>query len=94
MMTTFQAASLVLDAVAVVLIGAGIAAMIIGTMRRERESARAATESERRHAEAAARHEEAMLALRTLIERTGGARDGEWTRRRAWARGRFGGRPL
>ncbi len=77
MMTTFQAASLVLDAVAVVLIGAGIAAMIIGTMRRERESARAATESERRHAEAAARHEEAMLALRTLIERTGGARDGE-----------------
>ncbi len=72
-MTTFQASSLMLDTAAVILIGAGIAAMIIGTMRRERESQRAAAESERRHAEAAARHEEAMLALRTLIERTGDA---------------------
>ena len=73
MMTTFQASSLMLDAAVVILIGAGIAAMIIGTMRRERESQRAATESEHRHAETAARHEEAMLALRTLIERTGDA---------------------
>ncbi len=65
MMTTFQTASLVLDAAAVALIGLGIIAMIRGTAARERDN-------QRRHAEAAARHEEAMLALRTLIERTGG----------------------
>ena len=81
MMTTFQAASLVLAAAAVALIGLGIIAMLRGTAARERESRRRFNaeqlDRDRRHAEAAARHEEAMLALRTLIERTGGARDGE-----------------
>ena len=70
MMTTFQASSLMLDAAAVILIGAGIAAMIIVTMRRERENQR------RFNVDQLARdrkREEALLELRTLIERTGGA---------------------